>query len=76
MDGENAKLSTIVLSIRESGVAIVQLNRPRKRNALSRELIQELTGVLQQLDRDNDIRSVILTSVEQSPFSGEHRVWT
>jgi enoyl-CoA hydratase len=76
MEDEDAKPSTVVLSIREAGVAVLQLNRPRKRNALSQQLIQELTGVMQQLDRDIGIRSVVLTSVGHSPFSGEYRVWT
>lgn len=76
MEGDDVMPSTVVLSIRQAGVAVVQLNRPRKRNALSKQLIQELTGVMHQLDRDGGIRSVVLTGVEQSPFSGEHTVWT
>jgi hypothetical protein len=37
-------------------VAVVELNRPKKRNALSQELIDELTGVLRQLDQDTEVR--------------------
>jgi enoyl-CoA hydratase len=71
MENEGIKQSTVILSLRDAGVAILQLNRPGKRNALSQQLIHELTGLMQQLDHDADIRSVILTSVGQSPFSGE-----
>jgi enoyl-CoA hydratase len=51
-------------------VAVVELNRPKKRNALSQELIDELTGVLRQLDQDTEVRVVVLTSSGDSPFCG------
>jgi enoyl-CoA hydratase len=71
MDFEIAKRPNVILSIRETGVAVLELNRPLKRNALSQDLIDELTRALQQLGQDPNVRSVILTSVGQSPFSGE-----
>lgn len=71
MDSEIAKRPNVILSIRETGVAVLELNRPLKRNALSQDLIDELTRALQQLGQDPNVRSVILTSVGQSPFSGE-----
>ncbi|KAF1929864.1 enoyl-CoA hydratase [Didymella exigua CBS 183.55] len=58
----------IVLS-REGNVAIVKLNRPEKRNALSQELIDELIEVLSETDKDASVRVVILTGSEQGPFS-------
>jgi enoyl-CoA hydratase len=45
----------------EAPVAIITLNRPKVLNALSPELIGELTGALAQLDADETIRSVVLT---------------
>ncbi|KAF2015835.1 enoyl-CoA hydratase [Aaosphaeria arxii CBS 175.79] len=61
-------LNHILVSTSPTGVALVQLNRPSKRNALSQDLIDELTGALHQLNRDPNVRSVVLTSVEGSPF--------
>jgi 1,4-dihydroxy-2-naphthoyl-CoA synthase len=62
--------TNLVLVSREGGVAVVELNRPKKRNALSQELIDELTGVLRQLDKDTEVRVVVLTSSGDSPFCG------
>jgi enoyl-CoA hydratase len=45
----------------EPPIAIVTLNRPRVLNALSPELIAELTGALEQLDADESVRAVVLT---------------
>lgn len=59
----------IVLS-KEGNVAIVKLNRPEKRNALSQNLINELIEALSQSEKDATVRAVVLTSNEQGPFSG------
>ncbi|KAF2112840.1 enoyl-CoA hydratase/isomerase [Lophiotrema nucula] len=56
------------MSITETGVAVLFLNRPHKRNALSQDLIDELTRALHELDRDANVRVIVLTSVGQSPF--------
>src|SRR5262249_22543954 len=42
-------------------VAILTLNRPEKRNALSRDLMTELEGQLDRAGRDPRVRSVVLT---------------
>lgn len=73
MNSEVVKPSNVILSIEETAVAVLELNRPHKRNALSQDLINELTGVLQHLDRDPTVRCVVLTSCAQSPFCGECR---
>lgn len=61
----------VIVSVQEAGVAVLELNRPLKRNALSQDLMNELTGSLAQLDRDSRVRAVVLTSVGESPFCGE-----
>jgi enoyl-CoA hydratase len=70
MTSEAAEPSTVVLSIRATGVALVELNRPLKCNSLSQRLIDELTGVLRRLDQDPNTRAIVLTSVDNSPFCG------
>jgi len=51
------------------GVALVQLNRPKKRNAFSQSVINELTEALGQLDRSPTVMAVVLTS--SGPFCGK-----
>jgi enoyl-CoA hydratase/carnithine racemase len=45
---------------RRDGVALVALNRPDKRNALSFELLRELAACADDLRRDRTLRAVIL----------------
>ena len=45
----------------ESPIATVTLNRPKVLNALSPELIKELTTALGELDADESVRAVVLT---------------
>ena len=48
-----------------NGIAIVTLNRPDKRNAMSFELLKELVTAAQQLKKDRSLRCVILTGEAQ-----------
>ncbi|MCS7313962.1 MAG: enoyl-CoA hydratase-related protein, partial [Bryobacterales bacterium] len=43
-------------------LAILTLNRPERRNALSLELMQALTAALEEVARDGDVRAVILAA--------------
>src|SRR5882724_6241683 len=55
---------------REAPVAVITLNRPERRNALSLELMQELLSCLDRLGRDRDIRAVILAAAGKVFCSG------
>lgn len=56
----------------DDGVAVVQLNRPQKRNALTQAMIDDLVAALGYLDARKDIRAVVVTgSPGGGPFSGE-----
>lgn len=46
---------------RAAPIAIVTLNRPKVLNALSPELIREVTAALGELDADPEVRAVVLT---------------
>lgn len=71
MDVAGHDIPQVLLSSREeNGVAVIQLNRPLKRNALSQDLIDKLTKMLREMNRDPAIRVVVLTGVDQSPFCG------
>ena len=52
---------TELLVQREDGYAVLTLNRPDARNALSPQLLLDLCGVFRQLQDESDIYSVILT---------------
>src|ERR1043166_7639340 len=47
---------------REGAIAIVTLNRPQRRNALSLGLMRELIGCLQEIGGGREIRAVILAA--------------
>jgi enoyl-CoA hydratase/carnithine racemase len=55
----------------QSSIAIVTLNRPNKRNALSLDLMQELIALLDVLENDNDARCLILAAAGKV-FSAGH----
>jgi methylglutaconyl-CoA hydratase len=51
----------LVTRLDDGPVAILTLNRPEKRNALSRGLMTELEGQLDRVSHDPKVRTVILT---------------
>ena len=63
--------SLVQVEIDEHGVALVKLNRPEKRNALSQALIDSLAVAIATVERDEKVRVVVLTgSRPAGPFSG------
>src|SRR6188472_3804959 len=54
----------------EGATAIVTLNRPERRNALSLELMLELIAALDQIGRNSEIRAVILAAAGKVFCSG------
>ncbi|NIF47063.1 enoyl-CoA hydratase [Enterobacter sp. Ap-1006] len=49
-----------ILSLVDGAVAVVTLNRPQKYNALTAEMLDELLGVLTELDGRPDVRAIVL----------------
>ena len=45
----------------EGGVALITLNRPQRLNALSKELQEELWRVLDEVEKDNEVRVMVFT---------------
>jgi enoyl-CoA hydratase len=60
----------VVLVDREDRVAIITLNRPQARNALSRELLNALWDAMVAADRDDDVDVVILTGADPAFCAG------
>ena len=53
----------------DDGVAVVTLNRPKALNALSRALIDALVSTLQALDRDDDVRAIVIRGSGERAFA-------
>lgn len=54
-------LSTLKISGPDEGVLTVQLHRPEALNALNNALLGELAGLLEQVQRDPQVRALVLT---------------
>jgi enoyl-CoA hydratase/carnithine racemase len=55
---------------REGPIAVVTLNRPERRNALSLEMMLDLIAALEEIGRDREIRAVILAAAGKVFCSG------
>ena len=53
------------VSTDEAGVALLQLNRPEARNALSPEMMEEIASELERIDPDPEIRCVVLAGSDE-----------
>jgi len=58
-------MSDVVLTERDDAVAVVRLNRPEVRNALSAELLETLALTLEALDADPDVRCIVLAGGDE-----------
>ena len=54
-----------VIVEKDGAVAVVTLNRPQALNALSYGLVKDLSLAMQELDRDNEVRVIIITGGEK-----------
>jgi enoyl-CoA hydratase len=61
---------TLVLVERDAPIAVVRLNRPEARNALSDALMDELVAALAELDADGEIRCIVLAGDERAFAAG------
>ncbi len=59
---------TTLLSTLENGILTITINRPEKLNALNKTVIQELSGVLDEVISNHDIKGAILTGSGQKAF--------
>jgi enoyl-CoA hydratase len=60
----------VVLTEVRDGVAVVTLNRPEARNALSSETLRALRAALRSADDDTDVRAVVLTGADPAFCAG------
>jgi enoyl-CoA hydratase len=55
---------------KEPFVALVELNRPKELNALNHQLMTELLAAFQQLDKNDQVRVIVLTGNEKAFAAG------
>jgi enoyl-CoA hydratase len=58
-----------ILVDRDERVGIVTLNRPNELNALNFQLVSELANALEELDRDEEIRCIVITGAGGKAFA-------
>lgn len=58
-----------ILIERDERVGIVTLNRPKELNALNTQLVSELADALEEFDRDEAIRCIVITGSGEKAFA-------
>ena len=58
-----------ILVERDERVGIVTLNRPKELNALNTDLVGELADAMEDFDRDDEIRCIVLTGAGDRAFA-------
>jgi enoyl-CoA hydratase/carnithine racemase len=65
------EMKTVIPKIDEdTGVAWLTLNRPEKKNAMSRGLMAELIALLKELRENDNVRCIVTTGAGNSYSSG------
>ncbi len=54
-----------IIYTKEENIGIITLNRPRQMNALDRKLCQEIEEIMEQMEKDEEIRVIIITGVNR-----------
>lgn len=60
----------LILITREEPIAVVRLNRPQALNALNGAVMKQVTDTLDELDRDDSIRCIVITGNERAFAAG------
>ncbi|MPZ22385.1 MAG: enoyl-CoA hydratase [Dehalococcoidia bacterium] len=67
--GESKRYETLIYEVRDS-VGLVTLNRPERLNAFNLEMAEDLTEILDGLERERSIRALVLTGAGRGFSSG------
>lgn len=62
-------MNSLINYERHESFAVVRLNRPEKLNAISPEMLAELTDIFEKSANDQDLRAIILTGDGERAFS-------
>src|SRR4030042_1602677 len=61
-------MAEVLLREKKNGILYLTLNRPDKRNALSVELFNKLYDTWQEVDKDDEVKVVVLTGAGDKAF--------
>jgi enoyl-CoA hydratase len=64
------KFETLAFQVPEHGIGLIILNRPDSLNALSLKMVEELYNLFGQLNKDKEIRVIIMTGAGRGFCSG------
>ena len=53
----------------DDGICIVKINRPEKLNAMNIDVAKEIISTFQQLEKDDNVKVIILTGEGDKAFS-------
>ena len=62
--------TTILLDKPEDGIGLITLNRPERLNAWNPTMMAELIDAIEKLDKDDDVRAVIVTGAGRAYCAG------
>ena len=65
-----AQANTQIEVTRDGAVAVIRVNRPERKNAMTAEMFQEFSDRLTELGSDNDVRAVVITGTGDVFLSG------
>jgi 2-(1,2-epoxy-1,2-dihydrophenyl)acetyl-CoA isomerase len=65
------QLEQTILYESSNGVATITLNRPERRNALTREMLRELYGAFGRAAADSTVRAIVLTGAGKGFCAGQ-----
>ena len=58
-------MSTLIAEERHGHVALIRLDRPEARNALSPEMMGELGAAIERLDHDDEVRAIVIAGSDE-----------
>ncbi|MGE0046913.1 MAG: enoyl-CoA hydratase [Hyphomonadaceae bacterium] len=62
-------MNTLLIE-RDEAIAIIRLNRPQALNALNKEVVTELNAALDEIEKDDAVRCVVITGSERAFAAG------
>ena len=73
MASSTERPSYVTTTIDKLGVALIEICRPEKRNALSQFVIDDLVNAFKRVEQTDEVRAIVLTgSTPNGPFSGAY----
>jgi enoyl-CoA hydratase/3-hydroxyacyl-CoA dehydrogenase len=67
-EGDGVEFNVVSVSVSD-GVGHLELDRPHRMNTISGDLLDELSQAIDQLEANDDVRSILLTGAGEKAFS-------